>query len=166
MSPSSSSSVLDLKLPDGSVRQVPAGTTVLDVAKQIGAGLAKSAVAGVIDGDVVEIARPLSRSGPFRILTPKDPEALMVLRHSAAHLLAMAVLDLFPGTDLGFGPATEDGFYYDFRTPRPLQEEDLPKIEARMREIAREKRPYVRSEGDKAAAKQRLAQLGYSLKQP
>jgi threonyl-tRNA synthetase len=148
---------LELRLPDGSIRPVARGTTVLEVARSIGSGLAKAAVAGVVDGDVVEVERPIDRGGAFRILTARDPEALNVLRHSAAHLLAMAVIDLFPGTDLGFGPATEEGFYYDVLPPRPLLESDLPRIEARMKEIARERRPYVRRELDRAGAKARLA---------
>jgi len=158
--------LLDLILPDGTVRQVPAGTTTADVAKSIGAGLAKAAVAGVVEGEVMEVSRPLARGGKFRILTKKDPEALRVLRHSAAHLLAMAVLDLFPGTDLGFGPATDDGFYYDFKPVQPFQDGDLPRIEARMREIAAEKRPYARSECAKSDAKARLGRIGYLLKIP
>lgn len=160
------SSLLDLVLPDGTVRKVPVGTTTADVAKGIGAGLAKAAVAGVLDGEVLDLGRPLPHGGKFRILRRQDTEALGVLRHSAAHLLAMAVLDLYPGTDLGFGPATEDGFYYDFKPPQPFQEADLPRIEARMREIAAERRPYARTECDKPAAKARLAALGYALKLP
>jgi threonyl-tRNA synthetase len=157
---------LELVLPDGSVRKAPAGTTTLDVAKSIGAGLAKAAVAGVLDGEVYDLPRPLPHGGKFRVLTRRDKESLDVLRHSAAHLLAMAVLDLHPGTDLGFGPATDDGFYYDFRTPVPLTDADLPRIEARMREIAAEKRPYARTEVDKASAKARLERVGYRLKIP
>jgi len=161
-----SPAMLDLVLPDGTHRPVPAGTTTGDVAKSIGAGLAKAAVAGSVDGEVVDLSRPLSKGGAFKVLTKKDPEALRVLRHSAAHLLAMAVLDLFPGTDLGFGPATDDGFYYDFKPPVPFQESDLPRIEARMKEIAAEGRPYVRSECAKGDAKARLARIGYALKVP
>jgi len=160
------SALLDLVLPDGTVRKVPVGTTTGDVAKGIGPGLAKVAVAGVLDGAVYDLNRPLPRGGKFRILRRQDAEALEVLRHSAAHLLAMAVLDLFPGTDLGFGPATEDGFYYDFKPPQPFHEADLPRIEARMREIAAQQRPYARSECGKGAAKARLVQVGYALKLP
>ena len=161
-----SSAHLQLRLPDGSTRQVSRGTTVAEVAADIGPGLAKAAVAGVVDGEVVETRRPIEADGDLRILTARDPEALYVLRHSAAHLLAMAVLDLFPGTDLGFGPATDDGFYYDFRTREPLTEEDLPRIEARMKEIAKEARPYQRVGYDREAAKKRLADVGYELKVP
>ena len=159
-------SQLELRLPDGSIRQVAPGTTVREVAASIGEGLAKAAVAGEIEGDVVEVSRPLEESGAFRILTARDEDALHVLRHSAAHLLAMAVLDLFPGTDLGFGPATEDGFYYDFKTPRPIVEDDLPKIEKRMKEIVKEKRPFARMSLDREGAKARLSEIGYELKIP
>ncbi|MDA1194076.1 MAG: threonine--tRNA ligase [Planctomycetota bacterium] len=157
---------LELRLPDGSIRQVAPGTTVHEVAASIGAGLAKAAVAGVIDGQTVEVSRPIEVSGPFRILTARDADALDVLRHSAAHLLAMAVLELFPGSDLGFGPATEDGFYYDFKTSRALTEEDLPKVEERMKAIAAEGRAYARVELDRARAKTRLSEVGYHLKVP
>ncbi|MCB9825879.1 MAG: threonine--tRNA ligase [Planctomycetes bacterium] len=160
------SASIHLQLPDGSLRQVPRGTTVAEVAAGIGKGLAKAAVAGVVDGNVVETARPIQGDASLRILTAKDKEALDVLRHSAAHLLAMAVLDLFPGTDLGFGPATDEGFYYDFKTPQTLTEEDLPKIEARMKEIAAEGRPYARVALDRAGAKERLQGIGYELKIP
>jgi threonyl-tRNA synthetase len=157
---------LELRLPDGSIRQVAPGTTVRQVAADIGPGLAKAAVAGEIEGEVVEIDRPLEAGGAFRILTARDEDALHVLRHSAAHLLAMAVLELFPGTDLGFGPATEDGFYYDFKTPKPIVEEDLPRIEERMKSIAAEGRPFARVAMDRAAAKARLGEVGYALKVP
>jgi threonyl-tRNA synthetase len=160
------SDLVHVRLPDGSSREHARGTTVRQVAAAIGPGLAKAAVAGVLAGQVVEIDRPILVDADLRILTARDAQALEVLRHSAAHLLAMAVLDLFPGTDLGFGPATEDGFYYDFRTPEPLQESDLPRIEARMREIAAEKRSYQRRETDKPGAKAVLKQAGYHLKLP
>lgn len=159
-------SQLELRLPDGSIRQVASGTTVREVAASIGEGLAKAAVAGEINGEVVETSRPIREGGAFRILTARDEDALYVLRHSAAHLLAMAVLDLFPGSDLGFGPATDEGFYYDFKTPRPILEEDLPKIEKRMKEIVKEKRAYERVGYDREQAKQRLADIGYELKIP
>ncbi len=157
-------SALQLRLPDGTVRSVANGTTTAAVAQEIGPGLAKAAVAGVLNGEVMEISRPMAESGEFRILTKKDDEALYVLRHSAAHLLAMAVLDLFPGTDLGFGPATEQGFYYDFKTPKPIVEDDLPRIEARMLEIVKESRPYQRVANSRDEAKSRLKDIGYLLK--
>lgn len=160
------SATLQLRLPDGSTRQVAPGTTVADVAADIGPGLAKAAVAGVVGDDVVEISRPIEHDAELRILTARDEEALDVLRHSAAHLLAMAVLDLFPGTDLGFGPATDDGFYYDFKTPEPITEEDLPRIQKRMVEIAKEQRPFARSSFSREDAKQRLDGIGYHLKVP
>ncbi len=159
-------SLIHLVLPDGSRRDVERGTTVAAVAAGIGQGLARAAVAGVVDGRIVEIGRPIESDAALRILTARDPEALGVLRHSAAHLLAMAVLELFPGTDLGFGPATDDGFYYDFRTPRPILEEDLPRIEERMKAIAAQRRPYARVATDRAGAKRRLLEIGYQLKIP
>jgi threonyl-tRNA synthetase len=157
---------IDLVLPDGTLKRVPRGTTTADVAKSIGAGLLKAAVAGEVEGEVHDLHRPIQKGGHFRVLTRKDPAALPVLRHSGAHLLAMAVLDLFPGTDLGFGPATDDGFYYDFKPKEPFQESDLPRIEQRMREIAAEKRPFARTECGKAEAKERLRKIGYELKRP
>lgn len=160
------SASLELRLPDGSTRQVAPGTTVHEVAASIGAGLAKAAVAGVLGSDVVEVDRPIRASTDFRLLTARDEEALDVLRHSAAHLLAMAVLELFPGTDLGFGPATEEGFYYDFKTPEPITEDDLPKIEAQMKAIAKEKRPFARVECSRDDAKVRMGEVGYHLKIP
>ena len=160
------SASLELRLPDGSTRQVAPGTTVHEVAASIGAGLAKAAVAGVLGDDVVEVDRPIRASTDFRLLTARDEEALDVLRHSAAHLLAMAVLELFPGTDLGFGPATEEGFYYDFKTPEPITEDDLPKIEAQMKAIAKEKRPFARVECSRDDAKVRMGEVGYHLKIP
>ncbi len=160
------SAPIQVRLPDGSTRQVDRGTTVGEVAADIGAGLAKAAVAGVVNGDVVETARAVDSDAELRILTARDPEALHVLRHSGAHLLAMAVLELFPGSDLGFGPATEDGFYYDFRTPAPITEEDLPRIEERMKAIAKEGRAYARASCDREAAKVRLREVGYELKIP
>ena len=157
---------LQLRLPDGSMHHVEVGTTTADVAASIGTALGRAAVAGQLDGDVMEIARPIARSGAFRVLTARDPDALPVLRHSAAHLLAMAVCELFPGTDLGFGPATEDGFYYDFLTAEPLTEDDLPRIEARMKAIAQEARPFERQSLDREGAKARLEALGLALKIP
>ncbi|MDJ0973412.1 MAG: threonine--tRNA ligase [Planctomycetota bacterium] len=160
------SAPIQLRLPDGSTRQVDRGTTVAEVAQGIGAGLAKAAVAGVVNGDVVEVSRPIDADAELRILTARDGEAIYVLRHSAAHLLAMAVLELFPGTDLGFGPATDEGFYYDFHTPTPITEEDLPRIEERMRRIAKEARPFARSALDREGAKDRMREVGYELKIP
>ena len=148
---------LVLTLPDGSERRVDPGTTPLQVAESIGPRLAKAAVAAKLDGHVVEMNRPLTQSGPFAIMTDKDPDALAVLRHSAAHVLATAVRRLFPDAGIGFGPAIEDGFYYDFAVPRPFTPEDLEKIEAEMREVVKADYPFVREVVDRNDAQKRFS---------
>ncbi len=148
---------LVLTLPDGSTREVPAGTTPRTVAQAIGAGLARAAVAARVGGQIVELDRPLAASGPFQILTDRDPEALGVLRHTAAHVLATAVRRLFPDAGIGFGPAIEDGFYYDFAVPRPFTPEDLERIEAGMREVVAADYPVVREEVGREDAARRFA---------
>jgi threonyl-tRNA synthetase len=135
---------IHIKLPDGSVKEVPAGTTALDIAKAISPRLADAAVAAKTDGNLIDLTRPLEKDTDLRILTDKDPEALEVYRHSSAHLLAAAVLELFPETKLGHGPATESGFFYDFYRPTPFTPDDLEKIEKKMQELAQQNIPYAR----------------------
>ena len=108
---------IKIKLPDGSVKDVPQGTTALDVAKSISPRLADAALVAKTNGDLIDLTRPIEKDTDLRILTEKDPESLQVYRHSSAHLLAAAVLELFPETKLGHGPATETGFFYDFYRP-------------------------------------------------
>jgi threonyl-tRNA synthetase len=144
-------------LPDGSVRDVASGTTVRTVAEGIGAGLARAAVAAKVDGAVWDLDRPIERDVSLAILTDRDPEALEVLRHSAAHVLATAVRDLFPSAGIGFGPPIEDGFYYDFEVPRPFTPEDLERIEAKMGEVAKADYPFVREVVDRDTANRRFA---------
>src|SRR5690606_20016049 len=127
-----------ITLPDGSERAVHRGTTVLEIAEAIGPRLARAAVAAKVDGEVVDLARPLERDASIEILTEKNPEALEVLRHSAAHVLATAVRQVRPDAGIGFGPPIEDGFYYDFQVDRPFTEEELEEIERRMAEVAGE----------------------------
>jgi len=148
---------LVVTLPDGSERHVPRGTTARAIAQSIGAGLARAAVAARLDGQIVELDRPLERPGPFQILTEKDPDALGVLRHSAAHVLATAVRRLFPGAGIGFGPAIDDGFYYDFDVPRPFTPEDLERIEGEMRQVVAADYPIVREEVNRGEAEKRFA---------
>lgn len=148
---------LVLTLPDGSLRRVAPGTTPRAVAESIGAGLARAAVAARLDGRIVELDRPLDASGRFQILTDRDADALDVLRHSAAHVLATAVRKLFPDAGIGFGPAIEDGFYYDFDVPRPFTPEDLEGIEAEMREVVAADYPIVREEVSRDEAQRRFA---------
>jgi threonyl-tRNA synthetase len=148
---------LVLTLPDGSERRVASGTTPRQVAETIGPRLAKAAVAAKLNGSVVELDRPLTRSGPFQVLTEKDADALYCLRHSAAHALATAVRRLYPDAGIGFGPPIEDGFYYDFAVPKPFTPEDLEKIEAEMREVVKADYPFVREEVSRPEAQQRFA---------
>src|SRR4051812_48987273 len=135
---------IHVKLPDGSVKEVPKGTTALDIAKSISPRLADAALAARTNGDLIDLTRPLEKDTELRILTDKDPEALGVYRHSSAHLLAAAVLELFPETKLGHGPATESGFFYDFYRPTPFTPEDLEKIEKKMQELVQQNLPYAR----------------------
>ncbi len=150
-------STVRITLPDGSVRDLPAGTTGRQLAEQIGPGLARAALAARVDGEVRDLDRPLTRDAPVAILTERDPDALAVLRHSAAHVLATAVRELFPGAGIGFGPPIEDGFYYDFDVPRPFTPEDLSTIEARMRDVAARDYPFVREELSREEANRRFA---------
>ncbi len=147
---------IQITLPDGSVRTEPAGTTARTIAEQIGSRLARAAVAARVNGDVWDLGRPLVTDTAVEILTDDDPAALEVLRHSAAHVLATAVRDLFPEANIGFGPAIADGFYYDFEVPRPFTPEDLEAIEAKMREVAKADHTFTREEVDRQEAGQRF----------
>ncbi len=146
-----------LTLPDGSVREVPRGTTGADLAASIGPGLARAALAIRVNGGIRDLSRPLDEDATVAILTDKDADALEVLRHSAAHVLATAVRQLFPTAGIGFGPPIEDGFYYDFDVPRPFTPEDLLAIEARMREVASADYPFEREVVDRDDANGRFA---------
>jgi threonyl-tRNA synthetase len=157
-------SEITISLPDGSQQNVPAGTTPLDIARSISRRLADEAIAAKIDGEFVDLTFPLTTGGPLRILTPKDPEALEIYRHSTAHLLAAAVLDLYPETKLGIGPPTENGFFYDFYRDTPFTPEDLDKIEARMWELQKQDLPYQRKLTPKAEGLKRYAGMGEELK--
>src|SRR6476620_5941291 len=137
-------SSITVTLPDGSSQQVAAGTTPLEIAKSISSRLADDAVVARVNGDLYDLTRPLEGDASLQILTSKNPEALEVYRHSTAHLLAVAVQELFPETKLGIGPPTETGFYYDFQRETPFTPEDLEKIEARMLELQRKNLPYER----------------------
>jgi threonyl-tRNA synthetase len=142
---------IEVTLPDGSKREVDKGATPADVAASIGRGLAKAAVAAKVDGDWFDLQRPLDHDAEVAIVTTDSPDGREVLRHSTAHVMAEAVTDLFPGARYAIGPAIEDGFYYDFELPdgAHFTEDDLPRIEARMREIIAEDQPFVRDEVDR-----------------
>src|SRR5437764_3600095 len=128
-----------IALPDGSVKEMPEGSTPADVAAAIGPGLAKAALAARINGEVRDITRPFEDDASLALITSRDEaDALELVRHDYAHVLAEAVQNLFPGTQITFGPATEDGFYYDFAPAPgrgPFTEEDLPAVEEEMRRI-------------------------------
>src|SRR5438046_1264829 len=134
---------IHIKLPDGSTKEAPKGTTALDVAKSISPRLADAALVAKTNGDLIDLTRPLEKDVELRILTEKDPEALEVFRHSSAHLLAAAVLELFPETKLGHGPPTESGFFYDFYREKPFTPEDLQKLEGKMQELVEKNIPYA-----------------------
>lgn len=135
-----------LTLPDGSTREVPAGTLARDVVATIGARLLQASLAVAVDGEVQDLMTPLRASGAFVVITDKDPRALAVLRHSGAHILATAVRRLRPDAKIGFGPAIDDGFYYDFEVEKPFTPDDLAAFEAEMKKVVAEKYPFVRAE--------------------
>ena len=163
---------IKVQLPDGSIRNVPQGTSALDIAMSISPRLADAALAASIapitDGprtaELVDLNRPLERDVQLRLLTEKDPEAREVFHHSSAHLLAAAVLELFPETKLGHGPATESGFFYDFLRETPFTPDDLVKIEAKMKEIADRNEPFAREFLDREAGLERFKGEGDFMK--
>ncbi|MDB5459770.1 MAG: threonine--tRNA ligase, partial [Caulobacteraceae bacterium] len=124
--------MIDLVFPDGGVRQFEEGVTGRDVAASIAKSLEKRSVLVKLDGALLDLDRPLTRGGKFELLTRESPEALDTLRHDASHIMAEAVQELFPGTQVTIGPAIEDGFYYDFARDEPFSLDDFPAIEKRM----------------------------------
>ena len=163
MTDRSSTAEITLTLPDGSTRTVPAGTTGREIVESIGPGLARAALAVVVDGAVHDLTTPLRRGGSFVVLTEReqDParraQLLSVVRHSAAHVLATAVRKLRPDAHIGFGPAIEDGFYYDFEVAEPFTPEDLEAFEAEVQRVIAAKHPFVREEVTREAARERFA---------
>ncbi len=148
----SNSGDIALRFPDGNIRTYPAGTTGLQVAESIAKSLAKAAVAIEIDGDAYDLARPLSKGGAMKIIRREDEAALPLIRHDTAHVLAEAVQALYPGTQVTIGPSIENGFYYDFARNEPFTLEDLPKIEAKMKEIVAKGAAFTREEWDRDEA--------------
>jgi threonyl-tRNA synthetase len=164
--------MVKLRLPDGSIREIAAGTTGRQVAEGIGKRLAQAAVAVELDGKIVDLDRelppPEAEASPehkFRVLTEKDPEALGVLRHSCAHVMARAVMRLFPGVQLAFGPTIENGYYYDVDSDPPIREEDFPRIEEEMRKIVDQAEPFERFERPTSEARGLVEDLkqGYKV---
>ncbi|HEY1125341.1 MAG TPA: threonine--tRNA ligase [Sphingobium sp.] len=160
--------MLKITLPDGSQREVARGTTPAEIAAAIGPGLAKAAIAAKVDGELRDIMRPLEADAQLALVTAKDEaEALELARHDFAHVLAEAVQALFPGTQITFGPSTDDGFYYDFAPAGdrgPFTEEDLPAIEAKMREIIAADKPLQREVWSRADLIKRWSEQGESFK--
>ncbi len=157
-------SEITITLPDGSQQKVQPGTTPLDIAKSIGRRLADDAVVAKVNGEMFDLARPIPADSSLQILTSRDPEALMVYRHSTAHLLAAAVLELFPETKLGIGPPTETGFFYDFYRDEHFTPADLEKIEAKMWDLQKAGLPYERKLTPKPEGLARYASVGEELK--
>lgn len=154
----------DIKLPDGSVRSFPAPVTVAEVAASIGAGLAKAALAGKVDGALVDTSFRIEADAALAIITDKDAEGLEIIRHSTAHLLAYAVKELYPDAQVTIGPVIENGFYYDFAYKRPFTPEDLSAIEARMGELAKRDIPVFREVWKRDDAVQFFLGLGEKYK--
>src|SRR6188472_2988883 len=153
-----------LTFPDGARRDYPQGTTGLDIAKRISPSLAKRTVAMALDGAVADLADPIAKDAKIEFLTRDDPRALELIRHDAAHVLAEAVQALFPGTQVTIGPVIENGFYYDFARPEPFTPEDFPAIEAKMREIIAQDKPFTKEVWSRDKAKQVFRDKGELFK--
>jgi threonyl-tRNA synthetase len=154
----------NITLPDGSRKEIPDGSSVLDLANSIGKRLAQAAVAGKVDGAVVDLSTRLSGDHAVSILTDRDPEALLVLRHSTAHVMAEAIQRLWPSAQLAYGPPLENGFYYDIALDAPISANDFPRIEAEMAKIVQEDRPFTRYELPLGEGMSRLQQEGNKYK--
>jgi len=157
-------SEISVTLPDGSTRQTAAGSTPADIAAGISPRLAKAAVAAVVNGKLVDLTCPLREDSAVRIVTGDNADALPLYRHSTAHLMAAAVINLFPGAQCGIGPATDEGFFYDFIVDRPFVPEDLEAIERKMKELAAADLPYERQMWPREEAKRFFADRGEPLK--
>jgi len=154
-----------LTLPDGSKKEVESGSTVLDAIKAIGPGLARAAVAARVDGQWEPFDEPIDHDATLEVVTRDSEEGLFVLRHSTAHLMAYAVQELFPDARFGFGPPVDNGFYYDIKVDRPFTEEDLERIETRMKELAKEKHPIVREKLEPTEATERFGDQPFKVEQ-
>ena len=151
-------------LPDGSRRVYDNPVTIAEVAADIGPGLAKAALAGKVDGNMVDVSHTIESDVELSIITGKSEEALELIRHDAAHVMAQAVQELYPGTQVTIGPAIEDGFYYDFAREEPFTPDDLKKIEDRMREIVGRDLPIQREVWDRDQARDVFADIGEDYK--
>src|SRR5918996_631925 len=157
-------SQISLTFPDGSAGIFKAGVTGKDVAESISKSLAKKAVAMQLDGKTRDLAEPIKANAKIRILTRDDPDALPLIRHDTAHVMAEAVQELYPGTQVTIGPVIENGFYYDFARDEPFTPDDLPKIEAKMREIIARDSPFTCEVMDREKAKELFRKKGELFK--
>ncbi len=155
---------MDIHLPDGSIRALDAGATAMDLASNIAAGLARSALAANINGTLCDLSQTLNDSDQVALITDKSDDAVEIIRHSAAHLLAQAVQELFPDAQATIGPVIEDGFYYDFAFSRPFTPEDLTLIEKKMKEISKRKLPITREEWHREDGIEFFSRIGESYK--
>ncbi|WP_338451408.1 threonine--tRNA ligase [Niallia oryzisoli] len=158
------SEVVKISFPDGAVKEFPKGTTTEDIAASISSGLKKKALAGKLDGVMYDLKRPIETDGAIEIITQDQPEALEILRHSSAHLMAQAIKRLYKDVKLGVGPVIESGFYYDIDMPESLTPEDLPLIEKEMKKIINENLPIIRKEVSRAEAIQIYKEIGDEYK--
>lgn len=156
--------MIEVTLPDGSKREFDSPVTVGDVAASIGAGLARAALAGKVNGKLVDLSHPITENSTVSIVTDKDPEGLEIIRHSTSHLMAQAVKELYPEAQITIGPVIENGFYYDFSLPKRLTNEDLPLIEKKMDEIVKRDLPIVREEMDRDEAVKYFNSIGEHYK--
>src|SRR4051794_30343881 len=156
--------MITLTFPDGAERQYPAGISGREIAEGIAKSLAKRTVAMALNGTVADLADPISRDARIEFLTREDPRALELIRHDAAHVLAEAVQSLYPGTQVTIGPVIENGFYYDFARPEPFTPEDFPAIEAKMREIIAQDKPFNKEVWSRDKAKQVFRDKGELFK--
>lgn len=156
--------MVTLTFPDGAARSYPDAIRGADIAAAISKSLAKAAVAVVLDGVLTDLADPITHDARIEIVTRSDPRALELIRHDAAHVMAEAVQELYPGTQVTIGPVIENGFYYDFARNEPFTTEDLPRIEARMREIIARDRPFIKEVWTREQAKNVFAMKGEAFK--
>ncbi len=156
--------MISITLPDGSKKEFEGPVTVKEVAASIGAGLAKAAIAGKVNGKLVDTSYPITEDATLSIVTDKDPEGLDIIRHSTSHLMAQVVKEIFPSSQVTIGPVIENGFYYDFSLPRPLTMEDLPVIEKKMDELVKKDLPIVREEMERDKAVEFFKSIGEDYK--
>src|SRR4029079_1108102 len=152
--------MVQLTFPDNSSREFASGVTGRDVAESISKSLAKKAVAMALDGRLADLSDPIDKNAKIEIVTREDPRALGLIRHDAAHVIAEAVQALYPGTQVTIGPVIENGFYYDFARNQPFTPDDLPVIEAKMREIIQKNLPFTKEVWSREKARQVFADKG------